>query len=286
MAGCRAITCRTGRRWRWSPPITWPGYDVAHVVAPPAHARARETAAPIAARHTHVETDDRVIEAANDFEGERGGRPQDLPLPAHLPALPRPSVRRGASPMPRSPPGMSAAMRSALEAARGRETAIVSHQLPIWVSLPHAEGRRLWHDPCSRQCSLASVTLVHLFRGRLLASDCLCRAGRALLSDETSGVARSSAAVCLPGGPAPGYLPSAAASGEPAWPGPPPPGPPRGPRAPSGSGCSSELDSVSGQAKDGSQKNFISGDGTVQVIAPDRRLDPVTSTGTTVDGKP
>lgn len=51
-------------------------------------------------------------------------------------------------------------------------------------------------------------------------------------------------------------------------------------------GCSSDPDSVSGQAKDGSQKNFISGDGTVQVIAPDRRLDPVTFTGTTVDGKP
>lgn len=49
--------------------------------------------------------------------------------------------------------------------------------------------------------------------------------------------------------------------------------------------CSSDPNSVSNQAKDGSQKNFISGDGSVQVIAPDRRLAPVTLSGTTLDGK-
>lgn len=49
--------------------------------------------------------------------------------------------------------------------------------------------------------------------------------------------------------------------------------------------CSSDPNSVSNQAKDGSQKNFISGDGSVQVIAPDRRLAPVTLSGTTLGGK-
>lgn len=69
MAGCRAITCRTGRAMATVVADHLAGHDVAHVVAS-SLTRARETAAPIAARHTlHVETDDRVIEAANDFEG-------------------------------------------------------------------------------------------------------------------------------------------------------------------------------------------------------------------------
>jgi broad specificity phosphatase PhoE len=35
---------------------------------------------------------------------------------------------------------------------------LVSHQLPIWVTRCQVEGRRLWHDPRSRECSLASLT--------------------------------------------------------------------------------------------------------------------------------
>jgi broad specificity phosphatase PhoE len=35
---------------------------------------------------------------------------------------------------------------------------LVSHQLPIWIARLAAEQRRLWHDPRSRQCTLASIT--------------------------------------------------------------------------------------------------------------------------------
>ena len=34
----------------------------------------------------------------------------------------------------------------------------MSHQLPIWTVRSFVEGRRLWHDPRKRQCSLASLT--------------------------------------------------------------------------------------------------------------------------------
>ena len=35
---------------------------------------------------------------------------------------------------------------------------IVSHQLPIWMARCDAEGRRLFHDPRKRECTLASIT--------------------------------------------------------------------------------------------------------------------------------
>ena len=53
---------------------------------------------------------------------------------------------------------MLAAMHDAREAASGHEALIVSHQLPVWMARSFVEGRRLWHDPRQRQCSLASVT--------------------------------------------------------------------------------------------------------------------------------
>ena len=53
---------------------------------------------------------------------------------------------------------MYAAMRAARDLALGHEAVCVSHQLPIWIARNAAEGRRLWHDPRRRRCSLASVT--------------------------------------------------------------------------------------------------------------------------------
>jgi broad specificity phosphatase PhoE len=49
-------------------------------------------------------------------------------------------------------------MAAAREAALGAEAVCVSHQLPIWVTRRMAEGKRLWHNPTSRECALGSVT--------------------------------------------------------------------------------------------------------------------------------
>ncbi len=55
---------------------------------------------------------------------------------------------------------------SALGAAEG---VLVSHQLPVWVTRLHLEGRRLWHDPRRRECSLCSVTSLTYDGDRLVA---------------------------------------------------------------------------------------------------------------------
>ena len=49
--------------------------------------------------------------------------------------------------------------------------------------------------------------------------------------------------------------------------------------------CSDDPNSLAAQAKDGSNKGYISGDGAVEVIAPAKRAKPVTVEGTTLDGK-
>jgi broad specificity phosphatase PhoE len=53
---------------------------------------------------------------------------------------------------------MRQAIVNTRERTQGREAVLVSHQLPIWIARLDAEGRRLWHDPRSRQCNLASLT--------------------------------------------------------------------------------------------------------------------------------
>lgn len=50
--------------------------------------------------------------------------------------------------------------------------------------------------------------------------------------------------------------------------------------------CGDDPDSIAGQAKDGSRKGYISGDGAVQIIAPKDRAEPVTLKGETLDGRP
>ncbi len=120
--------------------------------------RARETAGPIADRHgLPVRIDDRVIEAANAFEGR----------PTTLSTFLRPSGLRRMYNVTRPSWGepytaiaerMTSALNDARDLARGREAVVVSHQLPIWTLRNTVEGRRLWHDPRRRECSLASVT--------------------------------------------------------------------------------------------------------------------------------
>jgi broad specificity phosphatase PhoE len=53
---------------------------------------------------------------------------------------------------------MMAAVQAARDAARGHETVLVSHQLPIWITRLHVESRPFLHNPRSRQCTLCSLT--------------------------------------------------------------------------------------------------------------------------------
>ncbi len=133
--------------------------DVTHVGSSPLE-RAQETAAPIAAAHgLEIATDDRLIEAQNHFQGMQFGVGDgSLRHPRHWPYLRNPLTPSWGEPYVEQAKRMTAAMATACEAARGHEAVLVSHQLPVWTARSFVEGRRLWHDPRKRECTLASVT--------------------------------------------------------------------------------------------------------------------------------
>jgi broad specificity phosphatase PhoE len=134
-------------------------HDVAAVVASSLE-RAQETAAPIALGHgLSISTDDRVIEAANYFEGKTFGVGDgSLRYPRHWSKLVNPFKPSWGEPYQEIAERMLKAVADARQSARGHEAVIVSHQLPVWTTRSRLEGRRLWHDPRKRQCSLASLT--------------------------------------------------------------------------------------------------------------------------------
>ncbi len=133
--------------------------DVTYVGSSPLE-RAQETAAPIAATHgLEIAIDDRLIEAENYFQGlQFGVGDGSLKHPSHWPHLRNPLTPSWGEPYVEQAARMMAAMETARDAARGHEAILVSHQLPVWTARSFVEGRRLWHDPRKRECSLASVT--------------------------------------------------------------------------------------------------------------------------------
>lgn len=136
-----------------------PRGDIVHVVASPLQ-RAQETASPIAAAFDlPIVTDDRIIEAGNHFEGLTFGVGDgSLRHVRHWPYLRNPFRPSWGEPFQEQAARMRAAIADAREQARGHEAVLVSHQSPVWIVRRSLEGRRLWHDPRRRQCSLASLT--------------------------------------------------------------------------------------------------------------------------------
>lgn len=143
--------------------------DVVYVLASPLQ-RARETAAPIADSHRlTLETDERLIEADNVFEGQRVSIGDGaLRSPRHWRHLRNPFRPSWGEPYLRIAHRMLAAATRARIVAEGHEAVCVSHQLPIWTLRRFLEGRRMWHDPRRRQCSLASLTTLEFDDGRLV----------------------------------------------------------------------------------------------------------------------
>jgi broad specificity phosphatase PhoE len=132
--------------------------DVVHLRSSPLE-RAQETAAPLAeALGLPVVIDSRVIEAANYFEGLRVSFAGALRHPKNWLYFRNPFKPSWGEAYTDVLARTRLAMRDAAKAALGHEAVIVSHQLPIWVSRINAEGRRMFHDPRKRECTLASVT--------------------------------------------------------------------------------------------------------------------------------
>lgn len=133
--------------------------DIAAVISSPME-RAQQTATPIAARHTlDIMTDPDLIEAENVFEGQRVSVGDGvLKQPKTWRHLWNPFTPSWGEPYQVVANRMQQAIDAARTSAPGRESVLVSHQLPIWIARLNAENHRLWHDPRSRQCTLASIT--------------------------------------------------------------------------------------------------------------------------------
>jgi broad specificity phosphatase PhoE len=146
------------------------GNDIVHVVASPLE-RARQTASPIADSHRlELATDDRLIESENAFEGQRVSVGDGaLRSPRNWPLLRNPFRPSWGEPYLKVAHRMLAAVHRARAEAIGHEAVCVSHQLPVWTIRRFLEGKRLWHDPRKRQCSLASLTSLEFDDERLVA---------------------------------------------------------------------------------------------------------------------
>lgn len=160
--------------------------DITHVVASPLE-RAQETAAPVAeSHHLPIHTDDRVIEAANHFEGRTVTR-KDLLHPRNWHKLGNITKPSWGEPYEHIATRMLEAIDDAREAAYGHEAVIVSHQLPVWTVRNKLEGRRLWHDPRKRECTLASLTSL-TYEGDELSSITYSEPAAALLARASKSV--------------------------------------------------------------------------------------------------
>ena len=141
----------------WSKPL-----DIGAIHASPLE-RAQQTAKPMADAHgLEINTDERLIEAANIFEGKPFGVGDGvLRRPSAWPKLWNPWRPSWGEPYVDQVNRMLAAVFDAREAAAGKDAIVVSHQLPIWILRSAIEGRRFLHDPRKRICTLASVTSLH-----------------------------------------------------------------------------------------------------------------------------
>ncbi|MCU1437572.1 MAG: phosphoglycerate mutase [Naasia sp.] len=134
---------------------------VARLIASPLQ-RTQESAAPIAATFgLPVETDERVIEPFNRFEGTRVSfGPRMLSNPEAWPWMSNPFRPSWGEPYVQIAARMLAAIADAYESVDDGEVVLVSHQLPIWMVHRSLAGERLYHDPRRRRCDLSSITTV------------------------------------------------------------------------------------------------------------------------------
>ncbi|WP_426996828.1 histidine phosphatase family protein [Pseudarthrobacter sp. N5] len=157
------------------------GANIVYLAASPL-TRAQETALPTAqALNLDVNTEPRIIEAGNYFEGLKITK-AELRKPKHWPHLINPFKPSWGEPYKDQAARVMAAVQDArlraIELAGadlgtpGPEAILVSHQLPIWATRLSAEGKALWHDPRKRECTLTSLTsLVFDDDGSLLRVD-------------------------------------------------------------------------------------------------------------------
>jgi broad specificity phosphatase PhoE len=132
------------------------GREITRLVASPLQ-RAQESAAPFGERFgLPIETDERIIEPTNHFEGTV--MRLALRNPANWVALRNPRKPSWGEPYVSIVARMLDAVRDAWETTPSGDVVLVSHQLPIWMVHSALGNGQLPHDPRERRCALSSIT--------------------------------------------------------------------------------------------------------------------------------
>lgn len=162
------------------------GHPIVALYASPLQ-RAQESAEPWATRYSSsintassntpsihtasINTDERLIEPYNWFEGRRFEFPAALKHPSAWPRLINPLRPSWGEPYTTVLARMLSAIDDAWAAADGGEVVMVSHQLPIVMVARYAKGQRLFHDPRKRRCTLSSITTLRREGDRFVEVD-------------------------------------------------------------------------------------------------------------------
>jgi len=147
--------------------LAHPKRDIVAIVASPLQ-RAQETAAPIAAEYgLKVQSDDRLIEAGNTFEGTSvAAHPTQLLKPKYWPIIRNPFKPSWGESYAEQAARLMEVITELREKYEGHDVVVVSHQSPIWVVRRALEGKMLWGDPRKRQCTVCSVTTLEYTPGK------------------------------------------------------------------------------------------------------------------------
>ena len=106
-----------------------------------------------------VLTDDRLVEACNEFEGTTiGADPRQLLNPRVWPLLRNPMRPSWGEPFADQASRMAEVIEEQRREHEGHDVVLVSHQSPIYAVRRALEGKRLWGDPRRRNTTVASVT--------------------------------------------------------------------------------------------------------------------------------
>lgn len=137
---------------------------VTRLIASPLE-RAQQSAAPIAdVFGLSIETDERIIEPTNLFEGSVGRRAFKNPRYWHRFLNPiRPSW---GEPYRSIANRVRDAMDDAWQSTREGDIVMVSHQAVIWAAHRDVAGEPLFHNPAKRRCELSSITSFEKRGGR------------------------------------------------------------------------------------------------------------------------
>lgn len=122
--------------------------------------RAQQSARPIAsALGLEIQTEDRIIEPTNFFEGKMNSGPKAaFKNPRYWYRFVNPFRPSWGEPYRQIATRVREAMNDAWENTRGGDIVMVAHQSPIWIAHLDITGKTLFHNPATRRCELSSIT--------------------------------------------------------------------------------------------------------------------------------